>query len=105
MLTPISFQINNNSHYLQKKVQSTQSFGSTYRTYETQSDNFISCYTCMFRGDLQWKSFVNYIAENFKQKDKINIINAACSDGSESYSLVITIKENLPEKRKKNYYQ
>ena len=101
MLTPISFQIHNNSYYPQKNIQSTQNFCSTYRTYETQADNFISCYTCMFRGDLQWKSFVNYIAKNFEKKDKINIINAACSDGSESYSLVITIKENLPQKIQK----
>jgi chemotaxis methyl-accepting protein methylase len=50
----------------------------------------------MFRGDLQWENFVKCIVENFKKKDKINIINAACSDGSEVYSLVITIKENLP---------
>lgn len=97
MLTPVSFQTYK-SYPIQKNIHSIQTFGSTYRSYEMQNDNHVSCYTCMFRGDLQWENFVKCIVENFKKKDKINIINAACSDGSEVYSLVITIKENLPLK-------
>ena len=92
MITPISY----NRPYISspQKVQQP-SFGSNYRSYESPSGGFVSCFSCTFRNDIAWPNFVNYINKNFEGKEKVNVINAACSDGSEVYSLLITMNEKL----------
>ena len=103
MLAPVNFQTYRSYTPQIINAQPTLAFGSTYRCYEMHPDNFVSCYTCLFRGDLEWKKFLNTLESNFINQDKINIINAACSDGSEAYSLIIKMKENLSEARCKKY--
>ncbi len=73
-------------------------FGSTRRGYIYNDKKYVNCYTVFFRNDLNWKKFVKYVDSNFKNKRQVNVINGACSDGTESYSLAIALKENLPEK-------
>ena len=53
---------------------------------------------------MHWKNFVYLINKNFEGKKKVNIINAACSDGSEAYSLAIIMKERLDEAQCKKFF-
>ena len=75
------------------------SFTSNFRNYERKSlDNKIkstSCFTTMFRDDIPWKDFAHYLQAHFKNSKNVDVINQACSDGSEPYSFVITLKEEL----------
>ena len=54
------------------------------------------CYTNFFRGDLPWGDLGKIFHETFEKKPKVNIINSACSDGSESFSIVMALKEAFP---------
>ncbi len=92
MITPVSY----NPYRTIISNQKTQpAFGSNYRSYRLPLGRFVSCFSCAFRNDISWSFFVEYINKNFKGKNKVNVINAACSDGSEAYSLLITMKEKL----------
>lgn len=51
--------------------------------------------TVFFRGDLNWMQFVRFLKNRFKDVDKVNIFAAACSDGSEPWSLAIMLKEQF----------
>jgi chemotaxis methyl-accepting protein methylase len=44
--------------------------------------------TCLFRHDLDFDYFVDFLERKYKNTDKVNIIAHACSDGEEAYSLV-----------------
>ena len=99
MLAPINSSYN--TVYAQKPIKIA--FGSTHRGYMFDDKTGITCYTIFFRQDLNWKKFVGYLDSNFKNKKQVNIINAACSDGTESYSLAIALKENLPEKSSEKF--
>ena len=92
MITPISY---NPYRTILSNPQTQPSFGSNYRCYISPEDEFVSCFSCTFRSDIAWSDFVKYIDKNFKDKEKVNVINAACSDGSEVYSLLITMNEKL----------
>ena len=100
MLAPIS--LNNYNQVYPPKTPNI-AFGSTQRGYMMDDKKGISCYTVFFRGDLSWKNFAKYADSNFKHKKKVNVINGACSDGTESYSLAIAIRENLSLKRQDKF--
>ncbi len=51
--------------------------------------------TEMFRGDLDWKYFANYIQERFQGINKVNTYVYACSNGSEAYSMSILLQEKF----------
>ena len=71
-------------------------FTSNTRTVRNKSGQLLYRNTTnFFRSDLNWKEFGNFIKEKYKNVDKVNIFNYACSDGSESMSLVILLKELL----------
>ena len=55
----------------------------------------------MFREDIDWIFLANYLEEHFKNKSKVQILNPACSDGSETYSLIIMLKEQMQEQADK----
>lgn len=57
--------------------------------------------TNFFRDDLDWKKFLDFIKEKYKNTPKVNVICHACSDGSEPMSLVMLLREHLPEEYKK----
>lgn len=79
------------------------SFGSSNRIYSRRDANFknVSCYTSMFREDIQWEKFADYLLSKYKDTKQVNLISAACSDGSEPYSLVISLINADKEKSKK----
>lgn len=79
---------------------------STYN-YQKPSFRSLSCdyklngeemglYTWMFREDINWTELAKYEAENFKYKDKVNIIQFAPSDGSEGYTKILSLLRYSP---------
>lgn len=60
--------------------------------------------TILFRGDLNWDNFAKKIIEIFKDKKSVNIYSAACSDGSEAYTLAISLLNELGEKNSKKFF-
>lgn len=77
------------------------------RNYNKPAFRSISCeyklngkemglYTCMFRQDLDWQRLARFELENFKDKDKVNIIQFAPSDGSEGYTKILSLMQANP---------
>lgn len=94
MLAPI------NSFNNHKKVN----FTSNARVYKLPSGQQIKCYTSFFRGDLSWDRFTDFLIKNFKHKDKVNVLNSACSDGSEAYSLIMAFKEKFSPSQYEKFF-
>lgn len=55
----------------------------------------------MFRPDLNWDSFVKLLQEKYANTEQVNVINHACSNGAEPFSLVIKLLSKLGEKAQK----
>ena len=80
-------------------------FKSCYRSYiaKTASEfkdfdkHVVWTSTNIFREDLDWAGLVKYLISHFKGKEKVNSYSMACSDGSEAYSYVISLMENIPK--------
>lgn len=70
------------------------SFGSTTKFYKTSDGKEIGNFSWTFREDLNWDDFAEFEIENFKNKDKVNIVQFASSDGSEGYTQIISLLEN-----------
>ena len=91
--------------------QKQPAFQSCFRTYPSKTiKNFdifgkdtVRTSTNLFREDLDWFGLVKFMDNHFKDKDKVNIFSLACSDGSESYTMAISILENLPENIKSKF--
>ncbi|MBR2386512.1 hypothetical protein IKA92_04365 [bacterium] len=64
----------------------------------------VSNSTNFFRDDIDWAGFGHVLEELFPNDKKVNVYNFACSDGSEPYSLAITLIEDLGEERAKRYF-
>lgn len=60
--------------------------------------------TFFFRKDLPWKSLPVYLCRQFRGVEKINVYNFACSDGSEPYSLALSLINDLGEERAKRFF-
>lgn len=69
-------------------------FKSNIGFYKAEDGTSIGTNTKMFRADLNWQRFTNFIVKHFQDKDKVNIIQFASSDGSEAYTQIITLLEN-----------
>lgn len=70
------------------------SFGSNRRSYDQDiNDVAMGCYTGLFRSDLNWNILGPLILNNFKNKENVNIVMFAASDGSEAYSTIISLLE------------
>ena len=81
----------------------TSNFGSNSRVYCSKLTNYKRMETTswMFREDIDWSFLACYLEDHFKDKEKVQILNPACSDGSEAYSLIIMLKEQMQEKSEK----
>lgn len=81
--------------------QKTPSFTSNFRLNGVgQRPNF----TYFFRGDLQWRSFAKYLHRHFAGNDRVNIYNAACSDGTEPFTLVMSLISKLGSKNAQRFF-
>lgn len=98
MISAVSYRPNIYNHNSKPQPKRDVHFGSTNFSYLYKNNKRMNCYTNFFRGDLPWESLGKIFHENFKHKPKVQIINGACSDGSETVSLVMALKESLPEK-------
>ena len=57
--------------------------------------------TWFFRPDLKWNEFCKFVGDRFENDKKVVILDLACSDGEETYSLAYKLIENLRNKAKK----
>lgn len=84
------------------KYSKTPSFTSNCRSiYDKQGNLLYKTTTCFFREDLPWDRFVKFLSQKYKMVEKVNIINHACSNGHEPYSLAIKLIQNLGEEAEK----
>ena len=51
--------------------------------------------TYFFRDDLNWHEFINLLKNKYQNIPKVNIINHACSNGPEAYSLIMQLITSL----------
>ena len=51
--------------------------------------------TCLFRYDLDYDYFVDFLNRKYKNAEKVNVIDHACSDGEEAFSLVVMMLKML----------
>lgn len=77
------------------------SFGTNARSYYLRNDkkDYRATVTYMFRDDFHWKKFTNYLVDHFKNKDKVNFIQFASSDGSEAYTQLMCFSEHKDVKK------
>lgn len=73
-------------------------FSSNNGYYRAENGNNIGTFTKMFRADLDWERFTDYFVKHFRDKDNVQILQFASSDGSEAYSQIITLLENYQDK-------
>lgn len=76
-------------------------FTSNNRTVKDENNFVVHRNTTrMFRNDLYWQDFADFLEDFFQNKDEVKVYSFACSDGSEPYSLISTIKSRTknPEK-------
>lgn len=85
--------------FLIKENTKKISFKTNESSYTSECDKFVSntikTNTYAFRGDLLWDELALQMNTTFKNKDKVNVYSLACSDGSEPYSLAVTLMEEL----------
>ena len=77
--------------------------GSAYSSLKTKIKITSSNSTSFFRKDLNWQTIGKTFKKQFP-KEKVNVYDFACSDGSEAYSLVIALIEQLGEKQAKRFF-
>lgn len=88
---------------------SKPAFTSCMRSYLNEHTNSLTgtqvyTTTSLFRNDLDFENLANYITKNFAEKDKVNIKCLAGSDGSEAYSMAISLMEKTSESEKQKYF-
>lgn len=59
--------------------------------------------TEFFRADLKWKEFSELLAKKYQNEDNVNITDYACSDGSEAYTLALSLMNYAPEICEKSF--
>lgn len=69
-------------------------FCSNTRVYKSDDGNPIGTYTRLFRSDLDWERFTDFMVKHFKDNDEVQFIQFASSDGSEAYTQIISLLEN-----------
>lgn len=92
-LSPQSFYTPN----IQKKNK--PAFTSNIRQVADAAPNF----TYFFRGDFEWINFAGYLGRKYKNADKVNVYNAGCSDGSETFTLVMSLLAKLGKEKAEKF--
>lgn len=84
----------------QNKARQQPSFGTNCRSYYKMTNpkdpyaySCMETTTCMFRNDISWRALVKFITNHFQKAEKVQVLNPACSDGSEAYSFIMLLKE------------
>ena len=95
--------ISNNNIYSQKSEKNSPAFGTTHRYYKNANGEF-GTNTWPFRDDIDWKALSEYEKKHFKNKQKVNLVQFASSDGSEAYTQIISLIENNPSADDKKFF-
>lgn len=83
---------------------STPSFGIFLHTIKDKDGNAVNrCDTAIFRNDLDFDKVVNFIDNKYEGVEKPKMLNYACSDGEETYSLLAIMNSMLGKKAQKFY--
>lgn len=69
-------------------------FCSTGRFYKAKDGDEFGCNSWLFRDDMDWKKLAEYEITHFKDKEQVNTLMFAASDGSEAYTNIISLYEN-----------
>lgn len=86
---------------IQTKFSYTPSF-KHYAECREPVDNYkYATTTFMLRDDLDWEAFARLLDKKYKNVDNVNLINHACSDGEEPYSLALTLLAKLGKSAEK----
>lgn len=80
------------------------SFGSCARFYKTSNGDEFGTNSWLFRDDVDWKRLAKYEKNHFADKNRVNIIQFASSDGSEAYTQIISLLENYPNKNSEKFF-
>ena len=67
---------------------------------------FFSNYTCFFRQDVgkNWKQFSILLNDFFKNVPQANVYSFGCSDGSEAYSVTMSLIDTLGKNQAKKFF-
>lgn len=93
---------NNTVNHKLTRQKYQPSFRSVTREYHYEGLGQMGNYTWMFRDDIKWLELAKLEIDLFKNEKKVNIIQFASSDGSESYTKIISLLEskNMNEVKK-----
>lgn len=82
------------------------SFGTNSRfgLLSNSVDYMYATDTTMFRRDMDWIKFAKFLNKNFQNKEKVNVICQACSDGSEAYTMAIALIETLEKNNAQKFF-
>lgn len=72
-------------------------------TYDKNGEVINRNVTELFRPDLRWKEFTELLAKKYERNDNINLIDYACSDGSEAYTIALCLINYTPEICRKSF--
>lgn len=81
------------------QLRNNLSFCGTERRYIAKDGEEYGCNSWLFREDMNWEKLAKYQAENFKDKPQVNTIMFASSDGSEAYTNIISLHENVQDSK------
>jgi chemotaxis methyl-accepting protein methylase len=82
------------------QVHKTQTFTPTHKAWRREVLQYTSCGkqvvshrndTSFFRNNDFWEDLVSFITEKFKNSDKVNVYDYACSNGSEAYTFLMQL--------------
>lgn len=57
--------------------------------------------TYFFREDLNWTNLAEFLGKKYKTAEKVNVLNHACSNGQEPYTLAVKLIQVLGKEAKK----
>ncbi len=69
--------------------------------YDKSGKELYKTTTYFFRDDLDWESLIKYICDKYKNVQKVNFINHACSNGMEPISFLMGLMVLAPDNVKK----
>lgn len=88
----------------QLQPTNTTQFKSSSTCYKLPGNKEMGTFTWFFRKDINWKDFIKYQIEHFKDKKKVNIIQFGASDGSEAYTYIMSLLEYPNYKNTEKFY-
>ena len=100
----ITPSLHNNTIYNRNTQPKSLAFGTTHRYYKTSDGYELGTNTWPFRDDIEWSKLAKYEKRHFKDKDKVNMVQFASSDGSEGYTQIISLIENNPAPDDKKFF-